>query len=139
MTLDGKGRTVLCDHVFCTGYRGDKPINNFSELKVYLDRAVIAEMQAQAIENGKNPDTVDPMPRWTLHDLRRTVRTNLSKLGVGQEHAERVVAHLPSGIRAVYDHYSFLPEKRAALEKWATHLMQIVSDAGKPLALVQAA
>jgi integrase len=139
MTLDGKGRTVLCDHVFCTGYRGDKPINNFSELKVYTDRAVLAELQAQAIDKGMNPDKVEPMPRWTLHDLRRTVRTNLSKLGVSPEIAERVVAHLPSGIRAVYDHYQFLPEKRQALEAWAAYLTQIVSDTGKPVKLVHAA
>jgi hypothetical protein len=46
---------------------------------------------------------------------------------------------LPSGIRAVYDHYQFLPEKRQALEAWAAYLTQIVSDTGKPVKLVHAA
>jgi hypothetical protein len=48
------------DHVFTTT-GGDRPISGFSKMKAGLDRLV---------------------PAWTLHDLRRTVRTGLSSLGV---------------------------------------------------------
>jgi hypothetical protein len=48
------------DHGFTTT-GGDRPISGFSKMKAGLDRLV---------------------PAWTLHDLRRTVRTGLSSLGV---------------------------------------------------------
>lgn len=55
---------------------------------------------------------------FTLHDLRRTVRTGLAKLGVDSETAERVIGHLPQGIQRVYDMHDRLPERRKALEDW---------------------
>lgn len=58
-------------------------------------------------------------PPFTLHDLRRTVRTGLAKLGVDAETAERVIGHLPQGIQRVYDMHDRLPEKRTALKLWA--------------------
>ena len=56
---------------------------------------------------------------FTLHDLRRTVRTGLSKLGVDSETAERVIGHLPEGMQRVYDMHDRLPERRRALQCWA--------------------
>lgn len=68
--------------------------------------------------------------KWTIHDFRRTVRTNLSKLGVPADIGERVLGHAMPGVRPVYDKWSYLPEKRDALERWADHLAQVVkSDA----------
>jgi integrase len=66
------------------------------------------------------------LPHWTLHDLRRTVRTNLSRLGVIQEVAEAVVAHRKQGVVKVYNRYDYLTETRAALEAWSTRLLEIV-------------
>jgi integrase len=63
---------------------------------------------------------------WRIHDFRRTCRTNMSALGVDPDIAERVLGHVVAGVRGVYDRYSFLPEKRRALEAWALRLMQIV-------------
>jgi len=67
---------------------------------------------------------------WCPHDLRRTVRTNLSRLGIAADVAERVLGHTMTGVRAVYDQHSYLPEKRAALEKWAAHLTALVARNG---------
>jgi len=69
------------------------------------------------------------MPPWTLHDLRRTVRTKLPELGVSDVVAEAVLAHARPGIKGVYDLYSYLPEKRDALERWAVRLAAIVNPA----------
>lgn len=55
---------------------------------------------------------------FTLHDIRRTVRTGLSRLGVDDETAELVIGHLPQGIRRVYDQYDRMAERRAALQRW---------------------
>ena len=57
------------------------------------------------------------MPHWTFHDLRRTMRTRLSKLGIEPEIAERVIGHVPGGVRSTYDLHQFQAEKRHALER----------------------
>jgi integrase len=62
---------------------------------------------------------------FVVHDLRRTLRTHLAKLGVEPHVAERVIGHKQRGIIAVYDVHSYLDEKRAALEKWAKHVVEL--------------
>jgi integrase len=64
---------------------------------------------------------------WTLHDIRRTVRTGLPRLGISPDVAERVIGHVLTGIRSVYDRHAYLNEKRDALERWADHVGKIVS------------
>lgn len=65
---------------------------------------------------------------YTLHDLRRTVRTRLGKLGVLPHIAELVLNHAghKSGIGGVYDHHDYQPEIAEALRKWEAHLLSIV-------------
>jgi integrase len=66
---------------------------------------------------------------WTLHDLRRTVRTGLGKLGVQPHIAEAVMNHLPPKLIRTYDRNTYAAEKRDALDKWATHLKTVVAQA----------
>jgi integrase len=70
------------------------------------------------------------LPHWTLHDLRRTVRTGMSKLGVQPHVAELVLNHVAhrSGVVGVYDHHDYQPETAEALAKWEAHLLAIVSE-----------
>src|SRR5262249_22707955 len=41
-------------------------------------------------------------PHWTLHDLRRTARSLMSRAGISSEHAERVMGHAIGGGEALY-------------------------------------
>jgi integrase len=66
---------------------------------------------------------------WTLHDLRRTVRTGLGKLGVQPHVAEAVLNHLPAKLIRTYDRNTYAAEKKAALDLWASHLMVAVAKA----------
>jgi integrase len=68
------------------------------------------------------------LPHWTLHDLRRTVRTGMSKLGVAPHVAELVLNHVAhrSGVVGIYDHHDYQPELAEALAKWEAHLLAIV-------------
>jgi len=59
---------------------------------------------------------------FTLHDLRRTCRTGLARLKIEPHVAERVLGHAQERLQATYDTHAYLDEKRAALERWATHL-----------------
>jgi integrase len=67
--------------------------------------------------------------RLTPHDLRRTVRTGLARLGVRHEIAERCLNHAVQGMEAVYNQHDFLEERREALERWAVHVEQVVHSA----------
>ena len=96
---------------------GKKPFTGYSKAKRTLD-AAIARRRKEAGE--------PPMPNWTLHDLRRTARSLMSRAGVEPDIAERVLNHTISGVRGVYDRHEFLDEKRDALTKLADLVTKIV-------------
>ena len=73
--------------------------------------------------------TVKLKEDWTVHDLRRTVRTGLGDLGVSPHIAEAVINHLPPKLIRTYDRNKYEAEKRDALDKWAAHLKTIVAQA----------
>ena len=54
--------------------------------------------------------------------MRRTMRTQLSALGVRPEIAERCLNHKLRGVLGVYDQHEFLPERREALNRWGSVL-----------------
>jgi integrase len=63
---------------------------------------------------------------WTLHDLRRTARSLMSRAGVPNDHAERCLGHVIGGVRGVYDRHEYLEEKRRAFEALARMIEGIV-------------
>jgi integrase len=65
--------------------------------------------------------------RWTQHDLRRTFRTGLGRLGVPPHVAELCVNHRKGGIAAVYDKYNYEGEIAAAFVQWDTHVRAIIT------------
>jgi len=67
-----------------------------------------------------------PIPRWTLHDLRRTFRTGLSRLGIAPHIAELCIAHRQQGLARVYDQHRYDVEKAHAFAAWAAHVLRIV-------------
>ena len=82
---------------------GARPSSAFNKRKVKLDEA-------------------SGVTGWTLHDLRRTVRSKLSELGVPWEVARRIVGHQVDSLDATYDRHDYLPEKKGALERLAQHI-----------------
>jgi integrase len=67
------------------------------------------------------------IPHWTIHDLRRTARSLLSRAGVRPDVSERVMGHVIGGVEGVYDRYSYLQEKADALERLAVLIERIVN------------
>lgn len=82
------------DFVFTT--TGTTPVSGFSRAKRMLDHK-------SATSN------------WRLHDLRRTARSMMSRVGVPRDVAERVLGHAIQGIVAVYDRHDYVAQKRDAL------------------------
>jgi integrase len=66
------------------------------------------------------------LPRFTVHDLRRTARSLMARAGVPREHAERVMGHAVGGIEGIYDRHAYADEKAAALARLATLIDRIV-------------
>ncbi len=64
---------------------------------------------------------------WTLHDLRRTARSLMSRAGVPSDHAERCLGHVMPGVRGTYDRHEYLEEKRRAFEALAAQIERIVN------------
>ena len=64
---------------------------------------------------------------WVPHDLRRTVNTEMARLGISQNIVDRVQGRIEPGTGAKhYNRYSYLPEKKDALKKWADRLTVIL-------------
>jgi integrase len=86
---------------------GNRPIHAFDQFKKAFDKRC-------------------SVTGWTIHDLRRTARSLMSRAGVDPDHAERTLSHVIGGIRGIYDRYEFQREKKAALEALATQIALIV-------------
>jgi integrase len=63
---------------------------------------------------------------FTIHVLRKTMRTGLARLGVSHEVAELCLGHRLGGVAGIYNLYGYAEEQRAALEKWGAKLMALV-------------
>ncbi len=66
---------------------------------------------------------------WTLHDLRRTFATNLAALGVAIHVTERLLNHASgtvSGVAAIYNRHTYLPEMTAAIDLYERHIEELV-------------
>ena len=110
-----------CDYLFPS--RANTPYSGFGKSKAKLDKAAFAAMKKQA----KNGAKVDPIPNWTLHDLRRTAKTLMARAGVRPNISERVLGHVIAGVEGTYDRHSYANEKRDALEKLAVIVERILN------------
>jgi integrase len=103
------------DYVFAAA-RGPGPLNGFNKRKASFDKAC-------------------GVTGWTLHDLRRTARSLMSRAGVTDEHAEHTLGHKLQGVKKVYNQYDYFKEKSDALARVATLIEHIVNpvDNVRPL------
>jgi integrase len=132
---DGKPRPAL---VFST--TGSTPVSGFSRAKAAIDAFIVERLREEAEATGVDPKDVKA-PDWVFHDLRRTMATNLQKLGVRLEVTEAVLNHVSgsrAGIVGIYQRHSWADEKRQALDAWARRLAAIF-EGQKPSNVVELA
>jgi hypothetical protein len=125
--LDKLPRFIRGKYLFSTK-NGEKPAWLSTSVKNKVDQRMRLTLRALARQRGGNRE-ID-LPRWTNHDIRRSVRSQLSRLRVTEEAREAVLGHARPGIKGVYDHHDYLDEKREALELWANRLRSIVEPPG---------
>ena len=100
--LPGKG-----DLVFPAATNPDKPFSGWAWHKAKFDEGM---------------EGIEP---YTLHDLRRTFATVHAKIGTPIHVTERLLNHVSgtvSGVAAVYNRHSYLPEMVIAQEAYEGHL-----------------
>jgi hypothetical protein len=112
------------DYLFSTTF-GEKPVWIGDKIKKQIDARMLRTLKALARQRGDDPAKVD-LPHWVNHDIRRTVRSNLSRLRITEEAREAVLAHARPGIKGTYDHHDYFDEKREALDLWEKRLRSIV-------------
>jgi integrase len=72
---------------------------------------------------------------FRAHDLRRAAASYMGEAGVDRFHIAHVLNHRSvthSTVTAIYDRYRYDKEKRAALERWAAVLTEIVETKPAP-------
>jgi integrase len=104
-----RAQPQLGDNPFVFAGRADGPISGISKFKRRLD-------------------TTSGVSGWTLHDLRRTARSLMSRAGVRPDIGERVLGHALLGVAGVYDRHGWRDEKADALAKLAALLDAIVHE-----------
>jgi integrase len=98
------------DLVFST--TGKTHVSGFSKSKAALDKAA-------------------NVTEWRLHDFRRTGVSALAAMGFDSIVADKLLAHQASklsGVARVYQRHDFAPERKAALEAWAAHVLRCASS-----------
>jgi integrase len=78
----------------------------------------------------RRDDRMIDIEHWVPHDLRRTVRTGLSRLGCPNEVAESILGHARSGIEGTYDLHKYEDQCKVWLQKWANkiEILSVLTD-----------
>jgi integrase len=103
-------RIDSCIYAFTTNAK--TPVSGWSKTKARLD----AEMGVSD---------------WRIHDLRRTGVTGMAELGIRPDVIEAAVNHISgarAGVAGTYNRSELLAERRAALERWASHVAGLVAE-----------
>jgi integrase len=71
------------------------------------------------------------MANWSLHDLRRTMRTGLGALDVDPIIAELMLNHALQGdLAKAYDRHDYWRRRVEAVNRWADHVMALAESSG---------
>ena len=108
-----ESRPRLKDNPYVFASLPFKHFNSWSEQKSALD--------------GELKKLLPDMPPWTIHDLRRTARSLMSRAGVRPDIAERVLGHAIKGVEGTYDRHNYDEWKTDALDKLADMISAIVN------------
>lgn len=128
--LEATPRIDGSEYVFPSRRTVDRPVSNWGWVKERLDK-IVAEIAAK--EAGEAVDTdKHGLDHWRIHDLRRTIVTQMNEaLEIEPHIIEAVVGHVSgsakSGIAGVYNRAAYLEQRKNALERWAQHVKGITS------------
>jgi len=89
----------------------DKGFSNWSKCKAKLDERLFGKVSS-----------------FKLHDLRRTMRTGLDKLGVSEDIAEAAIGHVSKKLVRTYNKHNRVTERAAATNQWAAYIDGLLTN-----------
>ncbi len=93
--------------------------------RVALRKETVALLVTEISKEMKKAGELEHGP-FSLRDLRRTAETQMAALGISSDVRAQIQSHGLGGIQARhYDRHDYMPEKRAALEKWVLRLRNL--------------
>ena len=108
--LNGLPRIEGSPYVFGVFHDGEhKPFNSFGQRKEELLELLPRQL-----------------PRWTLHDLRRTARTRMEDIGIEETTGEVTIGHALPGVKRIYVRSKFEAKRADALLRLSEHIAEIV-------------
>lgn len=121
---------------------GKTPVSGFSRAKLRIDAEMVKarrrslslpeddKQYRRAIGLAADKPLPVEIPRWTLHDLRRTATTGMAALKIPPHVVDKVLNHVGGkirGVAAVYNRFEYIEERRAALEAWGRYVENLVA------------
>jgi integrase len=84
---------------------------------------VRAELNPHKYMSGTTYAKVFNKEDYSPHDFRRTVNTQLQRMGCPSDVRDHILSHINrSGVSMSYDMHDYMPERKQWLQKWADHL-----------------
>jgi integrase len=111
------------DHLF--GDRAGIGFTGWYGAKAELDRRLAGTVKA-----------------WRIHDIRRSVATKMADLGIEPHHIEAALNHFGGhrrGVAGVYNRSSYERAVKAALVRWAEHVLALVEGRESNIVALQRA
>ncbi len=71
-----------------------------------------------------------PIPAFTVHDLRRTASTLLHENGWASDVVEKALNHTIGGVRGVYNRAEYADQRKAMLQFWADFI-DVMMNSGR--------
>ncbi|MEW8389135.1 MAG: tyrosine-type recombinase/integrase, partial [Candidatus Thiodiazotropha sp.] len=107
---------------------GRRPKDSDEPTPHLTDKALGRAVKRLHSLKGKDGVPLMDIPRWTPHDLRRTMRTHMDDLRIPPHIAEKCLNHSLGAIERTYNKNDLLKQRREALEKWADYVDVVVKD-----------
>ena len=88
---------------------GKTPVSGYSKAQARIVRILNEKAEKEELE---------PMEHWTVHDIRRTVATNLADLGIPGDTIQRVLGQSMGKLKRTYIKHDYAQEMRDAMLRW---------------------
>jgi len=83
-------------------------------------------IRKQRLDAAIEAATGKALEPWTVHDIRRSVVTDMAELGIAPHIIEAIVNHVSGhkgGVAGIYNKARYQDEMRVALQRWADYLL----------------
>jgi len=101
----------------------------FASQRIRKDKAEPVTWLQKAVKRIRDDSGVTD---FRIHDIRRTVASNLAKGGESRTVIGKVLNHADTSqdrsVTAIYDQHDYLDEKREALNKWSQRLLGLLAE-----------